>query len=202
MKFSKFFSKIQETPWYQDFLNPVIDKIDNNSSLLDIGTGTGKLIQTLAKKKNVSCVGVDTDENMLNEAKLKVTDKNIQLMKIDANKKLPFANASYDYITICSVLFLLDKKSIDLILVDAKRLLKNNGKILVLTPTGNKNALTLTRKYFSLKNVGLHVWYKATKKKGKLWNKNKYLKEYANKNNLAYHSDLVMNEFAQLEILQ
>ena len=72
MKFSKFFSNLQEAPWYRAFLNPVIDQIGTEGKLLDIGTGSGKLIQILATEKGLDCVGVDTDSNMLTEAKEKL----------------------------------------------------------------------------------------------------------------------------------
>lgn len=52
MKFSKFFSNIQEKPWYRQFLNPVISEIEQEGKLLDIGTGSGKLLQILATEKN------------------------------------------------------------------------------------------------------------------------------------------------------
>ncbi len=71
MKFSKFFSNIQETPWYRSFLNPVIEEVKTSGRLLDIGTGTAKLIQILTLEKSIECVGVDTDSNMLIEAEKK-----------------------------------------------------------------------------------------------------------------------------------
>ena len=51
MKFSKFFSNLQEAPWYRQFLNPVIDEINDNSKLLDIGTGSGKMMEILISEK-------------------------------------------------------------------------------------------------------------------------------------------------------
>jgi len=201
MNFSKFFSNLQEEPWYRKFLNPVINETGNIGELLDIGTGSGKLIQILSTEKNIKCIGVDTNNEMLNEAKVKLNNENIQLMKIEANQKLPFENNSFDYITICSVLFHLKNEDIDLILTDAKGLLKKNGKIIVLTPTGKGNLIKLSKNYLSFKNFGVYVWYFATKNRAKIWTTNKYLEKYASKNKLKYKSKIVMNDFAQLEIL-
>lgn len=201
MSFSKFFSNLQEAPWYRDFLNPVINEIGNTGKLLDIGTGSGKLIQILSTDKNIKCIGVDTNNKMLNEAKVKLQSTSIQLVKIEVNKKLPFDNNSFDYITICSVLFHLKNENIDLMLKDAQGLLKKNGKIIILTPTGKGTILKLSKNYFSIKNLGIYVWYLATKNRAKIWTANKYLEEYASKNNLKYMSKIVMNDFAQLEIL-
>ena len=69
MKFSKFFSNLQEAPWYRSFLNPVINEICIKGKLLDIGTGSGKLIQILSTEIGMDCTGVDTNSKMLAEAK-------------------------------------------------------------------------------------------------------------------------------------
>jgi len=201
MKFSKFFSNLQEAPWYRDFLNPVIDEIRIKGRLLDIGTGSGKLIQILSNEKGVNCIGVDTNSDMLNEAKIKLKNENIQLTKIEANQKLPFENNSFDYITICSVLFNLKKEDIDSMLKNAQELLKDNGEIIVLTPTGKGNILKLSKNYLSFKNLGIYIWYSMTKNRAKLWTTNNYLKQYTLKKKLKYKSKMVMNGFAQLEIL-
>jgi ubiquinone/menaquinone biosynthesis C-methylase UbiE len=51
MSFSSFFSNLQEAPWYRSFLNPVINEINDDTTLLDIGTGSGKMIQILSNEK-------------------------------------------------------------------------------------------------------------------------------------------------------
>jgi len=201
MKFSKFFSNIQEAPWYRTFLNPVMNEIGTEGKLLDIGTGSGKFIQILTNEKGIDCVGVDTNDEMLKEAKIKLKETNAKVFKIEPNKSLPFDNNSFDYITICNVLFHLTKEQIDFMLQDAKRLLKKEGKIIILTPTGKGNILTLTKNFFSIKNYGINIWFYATKKRAEIWNTENYLKQYSDKNNLKYTSQIVMNGFAQLEIL-
>jgi len=174
MKFSKFFSNIQETTWYRSFLNPVINEIDRKGKLLDIGTGSGKLIQILSDEKNINCIGVDTNQEMLDEAKIKLKGTNTSLLKIEANTKLPFNDNNFSYVTICSVLFHLKKEDIDFILNDIQRILEKNGKIIVLTPTGKGSLFKLTKIYFSLKNLSIYVWFYATKNRAKLWTNNNY----------------------------
>ena len=200
MKFSKFFSNIQETPWYRSFLNPVIHEIATGK-LLDIGTGSGKLIQILSNEKGIDCVGVDTNADMIKEAKNKLKQTNVEILKIEANKKLPFKNESFNYIAICSVLFHLSHENIDLMLKDSKRLLKKDGKIIILTPTGIGNIFTLTKYFFSFKNISIFIWFYKTRSRAKIWANSNYLKEYTKKNNLQYSSQIVMNGFAQLEII-
>ena len=201
MIFSKFFSNIQEAPWYRSFLNPVINQIGRGGKLLDIGTGSGKLIQILATQNNIDCVGVDTNSEMLAEAKKKLANIDAELIKIKANSKLPFENNTFDYITICNVLFHLKHEDIDKMLKDAQGLLKKEGKIIVLTPTGAGSTTKLSKHYLALNNLGIYIWFNATKTRAKIWAKDQYLKQYASKNELNYKSEIVMNGFAQLEII-
>ena len=202
MKFSKFFSNLQEAPWYRTFLDPVINEIGTNGKLLDIGTGSGKLIQILSNENGIDCIGVDTNPEMLAEAKVKLRNIKTELIEISPNDKLPFDNNSFDYITICSVLFHLKKEDIDSMLLDSRRLLKEKGKLIILTPTGKGNILKLTKHFFSFKNRSVYIWYRSTKKRAKKWTNKNYLAEYALKHNLKYKREVVMNGFAQLEIIE
>jgi len=202
MKFSKFFSGIQEAPWYRSFLNPVIKEINTKGKLLDIGTGSGKLIQILSIENDMDCTGVDTDTQMLAEAKKKLRNINTELIEIIPNAKLPFENNSFEYITICSVLFHLKKEDLDNMLKDSLQLLKKKGMIIILTPTGKGNILKLTKHFFSFKNRSVYIWYRATKNRARLWTDENYLKEYTVKHNLNYKREIVMNGFAQVEIIR
>lgn len=196
MKFSSFFSKLQEAPWYRLFLNPVIDTIENNSNVLDIGTGSGKMLEILAKEKNALCTGTDTDINMLSEAQLKLDGTTVALVLTEAGKPLPFKNKKFDYITICSVLFHLDELTIHNMLNEYVQLLNKNGKIIILTPTGDKNLITLSKHFFSIKNTTIYIWYLATKRKAKLWQTNQYIKKYTTQKKRNYRQETVMNGFA------
>ena len=201
MKFSKFFSQLQEAPWYRAFLNPVIDEIGTKGKLLDIGTGSGKLLQILVEEKGIECVGVDTNSDMLAEAASKLKNTKVELVEITPNEKLPFADNTFAYISICSVLFHMKKEDIDKMLDDSRQLLKEKGKIIVLTPTGGGSILKLTRHFFSLKNRGAYVWYRATKKRARRWTEENHLAEYAKKHQLKYKREFVMHGFVQLEVI-
>jgi ubiquinone/menaquinone biosynthesis C-methylase UbiE len=201
MKFSKFFSNLQEAPWYRSFLNPVINEVDTKGKLLDIGTGSGKMIQILSDEKGIDCIGVDKNAEMIKEANNKLKDSNVKIIEIEVNKKLPFEDHSFNYVTICSVLFHLNTKNKSLMLEDSMRLLKENGKLIVLTPTGKGNFFSLTKNFFSFKNLSIYIWFYATRSRAKLWNIENYLKEYSEKNNVNYSSQIVMKGFAQLEVI-
>lgn len=199
MKFSSFFSNLQEAPWYREFLNPVIEKIEKNTTLLDIGTGSGKMLEILYTEKNVLSDGTDTNEDMLKEAKKKLQNTNVKLHLTPVGDALPFEKNSFDYITICSVLFHLKKEDKDSMLNDALQLLKKDGKLIVHTPTGKGNFLKLTKHFFSLKNRTIYIWYRATKSRAQKWTKENYLATYASKHNLNYKREVVMKGFAQVE---
>lgn len=201
MKFSKFFSGLQEAPWYREFLNPVMDEISHNSRLLDIGTGSGKMLEILFNEKNVKCVGTDTDQGMLDEAKKKLKSTNAELHLTLPGDALSFEENSFDHIAICSVLFHLKKEEIDAMLKDVLRLLKVDGTLIILTPTGEGNLLKLTKHFFSLKNRTIYVWYRATKKRARKWTTENYLSEYATSHQLNYMREIVMHGFAQLEVI-
>lgn len=201
MSFPKFFSNLQEAPWYRSFLDPVLAEIKTKGRLLDIGTGSGKMIQILAREKGMDCVGVDTNAEMLAEAKVKLEGVNVELLEITPHSRLPFEDNSFDYITICSVLFHLKNEEIDRMLENSLELLKEGGKIVVHTPTGLGNVLKLTRHYFTLKNKGIYVWHRATRNRARIWTDENYLAAYAKREKLKYERTVVMHGFAQVETI-
>lgn len=201
MKFSTFFSGIQETPWYRSFLNPVIGEIVTTGTLLDIGTGTGKLIQILTTEKDIECVGIDTSDEMILEAQKKLGKGKTKLFSVKPNTNYPFKDGTFDYITICNVLFHLNSNGVNHILNESKRLLKDGGKIIVLTPTGDGGFIALSRNYFSFRNISIYIWYYATKNRAGPWAKKEYLKYFSKSHNLKYKKKVVMNGFAQLEVI-
>lgn len=202
MAFSKFFSGIQEAPWYREFLDPVTGEIENKSKILDIGTGSGKLLQVLFFEKQVKGIGTDTSPEMLKEAAKKLKDTEAELIQTLPNAALPFENASFDYVTICNVLFLLPTKDTGNLLQEALRVLKEKGKIIVLSPTGSGGFWKLSKRYFSSKNLSIYIWYYATGKRAGEWKKKQHLYRFSRINKLDYSEKKVLNGFAQLEIVK
>lgn len=201
MRFSKFFSHIQEAPWYKQFLTPVVKEVSIDSKVLDIGTGSGKLLELLHSKTNSINTGVDTSDLMLKEAKIKLRNIKVNLFEIEPDKHLPLKQNSFDIISICNVLFNLDKSSVYRILNDSIRIAKKGGKIIVLSPTGKGGIFKLTTNFFSIKNLGIYVWYYATKNNAVSWTNNSILVEYCKKNNLKYNRTITLNGFAQVETI-
>ncbi len=200
-KFSAFFSSVQETDWYRDFLNPVIAQVEPESRLLDIGTGSGKLLQRLSDQGAVQCTGVDTNAAMLSEASKKLKGSNIPLLKTEPNQPLPFENASFDYITLCNVLFLLTEAQAVALLNEAFRVLKPQGKIMVLTPTGKPGILSQAFQYKMPANASIFIWNFATARAGRVWSEKSVAVEYSKIHGLKYHASEHLGDLALLEIL-
>ena len=197
---AKFFSNLQETTWYKYFLNPVIEAIEPETTVLDIGTGTGKLLE-MAYQKNCNVTGIDTSLSMLDAARLKLKGIDAHLEKIGEGSPLPFPDGTFQYITICNVLFNLTENDARFILDEALRALKHDGKIIVLTPSGRQNVLKLPKELLNYPNRSILLWYFATRSNARQWSENDFLGSYCILRNKAYRHQLTFDGFAQMETI-
>lgn len=108
--------------------------IEKGDRILDVGCGVGILPLELAKKYNVKVYGVDIDKEDIELAKkfkriLKIKNVDFSLGNIT---RLRFKSGSFDKIVCSEVLEHVsnDKKA----LKELKRVLKDNGKIIITTP--------------------------------------------------------------------
>lgn len=101
--------------------------------ILDVGCGTGKLVEYL-NSYGFEAKGCDLYDQALNKAK-KINKTNT-IVKSDATK-LPFKNNSFDLITGISLIEHLSKKNGILFIKQARRILKQNGYIFLITPNFN-----------------------------------------------------------------
>ena len=131
--------------WYKNYLK-------STDVILDLGCGTGRDLQ-IASRKVKKAVGVDIDEkqirNATNEATLKKLS-NIRFRVVDANKKLPFKDDSFDKVVVSDVLEHLDNRN--LAINEVRRILKNRGFIFLVTDNPNTNWKKLQ------KSVGLFYY--------------------------------------------
>lgn len=136
---ARFFKYIQDLPWYQLFLEDIMVELkllDSHSRILDVGTGPGKLIEQVVNQTGLNCVGVDYDQAMLTEAKKRHNFSKVPLLQNGRNGALPFKACCFDFVSFCSILFLLNDPLP--LLKEADRILKPNGKIFILSPAGFK----------------------------------------------------------------
>lgn len=100
-------------------------------SHLDIGTGTGRLLQLFAQQTQRS-VGIDISHAMLNVARANLTrsaHKHVQVRPGDVYA-LPFAPNAFDLITLHQVLHYLEDPA--RALGEAARVLKPGGRLLIV----------------------------------------------------------------------
>ncbi len=103
-------------------------QIQPEQRVLDIGCGTGTLLQTLLSfVSETNLVGVDPSQEMLNVAKNKLP-KTIELKQGDA-EKLPFPDNCFDWVISTNSFhyFSHPEKAI----AEAKRVLKTNGSVVI-----------------------------------------------------------------------
>lgn len=113
--------------------------IDNEVSILDVGTGSGHFLKKISQiYENTECHAVEYSDNCrLSLEKLNIsTYENLEEVISLSNMQ----SISFDYIVLFQVLEHID--NIDNIFSSLKKILKNNGKIIISTPN------SLQRKYY------------------------------------------------------
>ncbi len=110
----------------RNLLRDILLKNSNGNSLLDIGTGTGLCLK-IFEEDFEKTFGIDISKEMLKIAKNSCGKSSFVLCDAE---KLPFKNSSIDNI-ICRHVFWTIKNK-EKALIEWKRVLKNNGKLLII----------------------------------------------------------------------
>ena len=203
------FLKATKSGWYPLFLKPVVDNISIDKQykhVLDIGTGPGKLAELLIQKdSNLQFTGIDINTIYIDEAKRRVKHQNVSFHYGKANEKLEFADDEFDVVSFCSVLFLLDDNTKTFLMNEALRVLNQNGKIIVLTPSGRKTILSslieVWRYPFSSNNWTFIIWKTFTTRSARKWQHKNWLDDFSAKQSLNYASTLIFNNNATIETI-
>lgn len=203
------FLTAQDSSWYPLFLAPVVETVVTSEAqtILDIGTGPGKLTELLIKRKGtLKITGIDIDSQMILEAKKRVKHENIHFEKQIINEKLNFMDASFDIVTFCSVLFLLDDDTKTFLLKEALRVLKPKGKIIILSPSGKKSVFSAILEMFSFSlnsyNWTFFIWKFFTSARARIWQKDLWLANYSKEKDVSYKHELTFRNNASLEIIE
>ncbi len=105
-------------------------------NVLEVGCGTGIYTYEMTKHFN-NIIGLDISRGMLIEAKKKIinsTSYNVILVQGDA-ENIPFKDSSFDRVVSINMLEHLDNVSKSA--KEMKRVVKNDGKLLISIPNGN-----------------------------------------------------------------
>jgi len=109
------------------FREEISHYIYESDSILDVGCGTGLMLSRLKAKKKT---GIDASAKLLTQTKR----EGIKLMRGDA-EKLPFRNRTFD--VVYSVNLLEHTGHPERVISEAERVLKESGKLIVITPNGD-----------------------------------------------------------------
>lgn len=108
--------------------------------LLDVGTGTGALLAMLASSPNRPgrAVGVDRSRSMLTAAP--PLPKGWAIVEGDASA-LPYSDHSFDAVTICYLLHLLEPEGRLCVLREARRVAHPRARVVIVTVDARSPAL-------------------------------------------------------------
>ena len=112
----------------------VLERINENDSVLDLCTGTATNALSIAQKKpGTKIVGVDLSKDMLRvaaEKRKKSGLRNVKLYQMDATA-LKFKSGCFDKILISLILHEMETDLAEKIMKEAVRVLKDNGELIV-----------------------------------------------------------------------
>jgi ArsR family transcriptional regulator len=116
--------------------------------LLDIGTGTGRVLELLAGEAEAA-TGIDRSPEMLRIARGKLAAAGNQAAEVRQAdmRTLPFADASFDTVTMHHVLHFADDPAA--VLSEAARLVSPGGKLLVADYGAHAHEILRTRYHHS-----------------------------------------------------
>lgn len=104
----------------------IVDIVEENSSVLDLGSGDGTLLKMLKDKKNVQGKGIEIDENFV----IQSIQKGVCTIQGDIDEGLKqFADKEYDYVILNSTLQTTEKP--DYVI---KEMLRVGKKVVVSFP--------------------------------------------------------------------
>lgn len=127
------------------FYTRIAKQIDpgNKGSILDVGTGTGNLAITIKRRcPKAEVTAVDPDENILKIAQRKIRKEKIDIKIVRAfAQKIPFDTGLFDFVVSSFVIHHIPKAFKKRSFLEMKRVLKQDGKILIIDFGEPKNIL-------------------------------------------------------------
>lgn len=140
----KIISKIIGDNLKVSLINQMIDilQIDEKSTVLDVGCGTGGDAYYLSKKSGALVVGIDNNLEVIG-----YSSKIIPVINFDIlSHPLPLADSTFSHIFCLNFIHLIDDKA--LFFKEVYRLLKDDGKFLILITTPEQIKSRYINKYF------------------------------------------------------
>jgi len=130
-KIADYYDKVR-APVADICISKIIEygKIDESSTVLDVGCGTGRVSEAVSTSKNARICSIDTSVEMLKKGAVKDKDRRILWMLADAHR-LPFTENCFNCVYMTLVLHHLDDRV--LALREIRRILKKDGNCVIMT---------------------------------------------------------------------
>jgi ubiquinone/menaquinone biosynthesis C-methylase UbiE len=132
-----FFDRMVQTEWLSQIHQNIVDQTRKNTQgkVIDIGCGTGRLLQRLMGKFQAG-VGIDLSPEMVKEATRQAEEANLNqclsFLQGDAYH-LPFDDEEFDASFSTCVMFLLPEPNKGI--AEMVRVTKRSGQLLMLNPS-------------------------------------------------------------------
>jgi len=104
-------------------------ELNQGMNVLDVGCGTGTILRRMADACPVNGFGIDMSENMIEEAKRKCPEMDLQLSRCE---ETPFADNTFDVITTCMAYHHFSDKAG--FIKEAARIIKPGGSLYLADP--------------------------------------------------------------------
>lgn len=140
-------------PMYDEIIRRIIS--ENPKKILDVGCGTGNILMKLAENGNRGLYGLDLSENMIEIAKQKLGNK--AELKVGDSEYMPFEDDSFD-VLVCNASF-HHYPNPQKVLLEMKRVLKNNGTLVIGDPSVPAIFRQMTNLYCKISNNGDYKIY-------------------------------------------
>lgn len=114
--------------------------------VLVLGCGTGNfeklaLAEATKAKASIEIVGADFSPSMLKRAKRKNQSASVSYTMADVSKRLPWGDQEFDIVVFCNILYVF--RDITGIIIEATRILKAGGKLVISDPKPNSSFWTI-----------------------------------------------------------
>lgn len=117
-------------PMYGEIIGRILN--ERPKKILDVGCGTGNVLKRLKTYEELSLYGLDISENMIKTAGESL-GKRAEL-KIGDSECIPWGSDFFD-VVVCNASF-HHYPNPEKVLLEMKRVLKNNGTLIIGDPTG------------------------------------------------------------------
>lgn len=140
-KFAKYYDDFMRRTYqnqYKDMLKMMADKLDNNKTVLEIGTGTGNIAISIASNaKEIMACDISTQMIKIAEEKARARKIDNIVFSVQDAYSFDFPDNSFDVVVLCNVLHIV--RYPEKLLFSIKRVLKQEGVLIAPTYCHGQN---------------------------------------------------------------